>query len=70
VARLRKRHPEFPEDDIQLCMMTRMHLSNQSIARIYLITVSAVKHRKLKLKKDGFGEFDPNRPLDDVINEI
>ena len=70
VARLRQRHPEFHEEDIQLCMMTRMHLSNQSIARIYLITVSAVKHRKLKLKKDGFGEFDPNRPLDDVINEI
>ena len=70
VSRLRQQHPEFHEEDIQLCMMTRMRLSNQAIARIYLITVSAVKHRKLKLKKDGFGEFDPNRPLDDVINEL
>ena len=50
VSRLRQQHPEFREEDIQLCMLTRMHLSNQAIAKIYLITVSAVKHRKLKLK--------------------
>ena len=70
VSRLRQQHPEFREEDIQLCMLTRMHLSNQAIAKIYLITVSAVKHRKLKLKKDGFGVFDPEQPLDDVIKEI
>lgn len=70
VRRLRQQHPEFREEDIQLCMLTRMHLSNQAIAKIYLITVSAVKHRKLKLKKDGFGVLDPEQPLDDVIKEI
>lgn len=70
VTRLRTRHPEFSEEDIQLCMLTRMKLTNQVIASIYLITVSAVKHRKLKLKKDGFGETDPERPLDDVLLTI
>lgn len=70
VSRLRTRHPDFREEDIQLCMLTRMNLTNQVISNIYLITVSAVKHRKLKLKKDGFGEFDPDRPLDDVLLEI
>lgn len=70
VQRLRTRHPEFREEDIQLCMLTRMNLSNQVISNIYLITVSAVKHRKLKLKKEGFGEFDPERPLDDVLLSI
>lgn len=70
VNRLRTRHPEFREEDIQLCMLTRMNLSNQVISNIYLITVSAVKHRKLKLKKEGFGECDPERPLDDVLLSI
>ncbi len=70
VARLRAAHPEFREEDIQLCMLTRMKLSNQVISSIYLITVSAVKHRKLKLKKDGFGETNPERPLDDVLDAI
>ena len=70
VARLRKLHPEFREEDVQLCMLTRMNLSNQVIASIYIITVSAVKHRKLKLKKDGFGVLDPERPLDDVVAKI
>lgn len=70
VARLRTQHPGFSEEDVQLCMLTRMNLPNQSIAQIYLITVSAVKHRKLKLKKDGFGERNPERPLDDVVANI
>lgn len=70
VSRLRTAHPEFREEDIQLCMLTRMKLSNQVISSIYLITVSAVKHRKLKLKKDGFGETDPECPLDDVLDRI
>lgn len=70
VRRLRTSHPGFSEEDIQLCMLTRMNLSNQVISNIYLITVSAVKHRKLKLKKDGFGEYDPERPLDSVLLQI
>ena len=70
VSRLRQQHPDFREEDIQLCMMTRMHLTNQAIAQIYLITVSAVKHRKLKLKKDGFGILNPEQPLDEVIATI
>lgn len=70
VAALRQQHPEFREDDIQLCMLTRMKLSNQVISDIYLITVSAVKHRKLKLKKEGFGVTDPDTPLDEVLAKI
>lgn len=70
VAKLRALYPEFREDDIQLCMLTRMKLSNQVISDIYLITVSAVKHRKLKLKKEGFGVSDPDCPLDEVLARI
>lgn len=70
VARLRTLHPEFSEEDIQLCMLTRMKLNNQTIADLYFITTSAVKHRKLKLKKDGFGEADPDLSLSDVLGRL
>ena len=70
VSRLRAQHPEFSEEDVQLCMLTRMKLSNQTIADLYFITTSAVKHRKLKLKKDGFGEPNPDTKLFDVLGRM
>ena len=70
VSRLRAQHPDFSEEDVQLCMLTRMKLSNQTIADLYFITTSAVKHRKLKLKKDGFGEPNPDTKLFDVLGRM
>lgn len=70
VGRLRAQHPDFREEDIQLCMLTRMKLTNQTIADLYFITPSAVKHRKLKLKKEGFGEANPDVKLHDVLARL
>ena len=67
VQRLRNDHPQFSEDDIRLCMLTRLKLSNNALASIYSITISAVQHRKQKLKKDGFGITDPAISLEQVI---
>lgn len=67
VSRLRAGHPEFSEEDIRLCMLTRLCLSNNALSSIYLISVSAVQHRKQKLKKEGFGVTDPAVTLDQVI---
>ena len=67
VQRLRNDHPQFSEDDIRLCMLTRLKLSNNALASIYSITISAVQHRKQKLKKDGFGVTDPAISLEQVI---
>ncbi|MBR0432942.1 MAG: hypothetical protein IJK15_04485 [Bacteroidaceae bacterium] len=67
VQRLRNDHPQFSEDDIRLCMLTRLKLSNNALASIYSITISAVQHRKQKLKKDGFGVTDPAVSLEQVI---
>ncbi len=67
VSRLRSGHPEFSEDDIRLCMLARLKLSNTALSAIYLISVSAVQHRKQKLKKDGFGVSDPAVTLDQII---
>ena len=67
VSRLRAEHPQFTEEDIRLCMLTRLRLSNTALSAIYVVSVSAVQHRKQKLKKEGFGVTDPTVTLDQVI---
>ncbi len=67
-AKIREQHPTMQEDDIRLCILTRLGLSNRTIGNIYCITVSAVQHRKLKLKKDVFGESNPDVTLEKILN--
>ena len=66
-AKIRKQHPTMQEDDIRLCILTRLGLTNRTIGNIYCITVSAVQHRKLKLKKDVFGESNPDITLEQIL---
>ena len=70
VSRLRAAHPEFSEEDIRLCLLARLKLSNMALSAIYLISVSAVQHRKQKLKKEGFGVADPTVTLDQIIADF
>ena len=67
-ARIREQYPNMQEDDIRLCILTRLGLSNRTIGNIYCITISAVQHRKLKLKKDVFGETNPDITLEQILN--
>ena len=64
---IREQYPQMQEDDIRLCILTRLGLSNRTIGNIYCITVSAVQHRKLKLKKDVFGETNPDITLEQLL---
>jgi tetratricopeptide (TPR) repeat protein len=67
-AMIREQYPSMQENDIRLCILTRLGLSNRTIGNIYCITVSAVQHRKLKLKKDVFGESNPDVTLEQILN--
>ena len=67
VSRLRAEHPQFSEEDIRLCMLARLQLSKTALSAIYLISVSAVQHRKQKLKKEGFGITDSAVSFDQII---
>ena len=67
-AKIREQYPTMQEDDIRLCILTRLGLSNRTIGNIYCITVSAVQHRKLKLKKEVFGESNPDITLEQILN--
>ena len=67
-ANIREQYPNMQEDDIRLCLLTRLGISNRAIGNIYCITISAVQHRKLKLKKDVFGESNPDITLEQILN--
>ncbi|MBQ8466680.1 MAG: tetratricopeptide repeat protein [Prevotella sp.] len=69
-ARIRELYPNMQEDDIRLCILTRLGISNRAIGNIYCITISAVQHRKLKLKKDVFGESNPDVTLEQILKRI
>ena len=64
---LREQYPNMQEEDIRLCLLTRLGISNRTIGNIYCITISAVQHRKLKLKKDVFGESNPDITLEQIL---
>ena len=66
-VKLREQYPNMQEDDIRLCLLTRLGISNRTIGNIYCITISAVQHRKLKLKKDVFGESNPDVTLEQIL---
>ena len=66
-AKIREKYPKMQEDDIRLCILTRLGLSNRTIGNIYCITISAVQHRKLKLKKEVFGETNPDVTLEQIL---
>ena len=70
IARLRETYPEIKEEDLQLCILTRLHLTNRAIGNIYGVSISAVQHRKLKLKKELFGEDNPEVTLEQVIENF
>ena len=66
-ANLREQYPNMQEDDIRLCLLTRLGISNRTIGNIYCISISAVQHRKLKLKKEVFGETNPDITLEQIL---
>lgn len=67
---LREQYPMLREEDVQLCLLTRLRLMNRAIGNIYGLTISAVQHRKLKLKKEVFGEERPEVTLEQTLDNM
>jgi hypothetical protein len=69
-ALLRQRYPEMKDDDVQLCILTRLGLTNRAIGNVFCITLSAVQHRKLRVKKDVFGISDPDVTMEQLLGQF
>lgn len=70
VKKIRQQHKDFEEDDIRMCILTRMKVKNKILADIFHISIDAVKKRKSTLKKNGFGIEDPNVTLEQIIESF
>ena len=70
VKNIRKQHEAFDEEDIQLCMLIHLKVTNATIANIFHIGESAVKKRKATLKKTGFQITDSDISLEQVIENL
>ena len=70
ISKIRARYKDLSVDDIHLCMMVRIGMSNLAIGNVFCISPSAVQHRKQTLKKKGFGVTDPDVTLDAVIESL
>ena len=63
-------NPPLKEKDIHLAILVRLKISNSAIGKIYNIGISAVKKRKLKIKKEYFNVSDPDISLEQIIESI
>ena len=70
ISKIRTSYKDISKDDIHLCMMVRIGMSNPAIGHLFGITPSAVQHRKLTLKKKGFGIADPEVTLDKFLESL
>ena len=70
VRNLRKQYGKFDEEDIQLCMLIRLKVTNAAIASVFHVGESAVKKRKSGLKKTGFQITDSDTTLEQVIENL
>ena len=70
VKKLRQQHPTFDKSEIRLCILTRLNITNATIANIFCIGESAVKKRKSTLKKKGFLIEDPNTTLEKILEHF
>ena len=66
VSKLKERYPSLSNDEIQMCMLIRIGLSNEDMANIYCITINSMK-RKLYSFKEKMGITDNNKSVRNVI---
>ena len=70
IAKIRKQYPDLSSDEIHLCVMVRLGMSNPEIGKVFALTPSTIQHRKLALKKKRFGVTDPDTTLNDCIESL
>ena len=69
VSKLKERYPSLSNDEIQMCMLIRIGLSNEDMANIYCITINSMK-RKLYSFKEKMGITDKDQTVKNMILEL
>ena len=69
VSRLRSTYISLSDEDIRMCMLQKLHLSNRQMANIFVLQPESITKRKQRLKKILFPEGD-RRSFDEIIESI
>lgn len=69
VSKLKRKYPSLSNDEIQMCMLIRIGLSNEDMANIYSINANSMK-RKLYSFKEKMGITDKNQSVRNVIQGL
>ena len=69
VSKLKERYPSLSNDEIQMCMLIRIGLSNEDMANIYSINANSMK-RKLYSFKEKMGITDKNQSVRNIIQGL
>ena len=70
VSRLRSSYSSLDEQDVRMCMLQRLHLTNRQMANVFVLQPQSVTKRKQRLKKIlAPGENDV-RSFDEIVSEI
>ena len=70
ISKMRSGFKNLTTDDIRLCIMVRLGMSNPAIGNVFAITPSAVQHRKRALRQRCFGVQNPGMTLGDFIASL
>ena len=70
VSRLRSAYPSLSEDDVRLCMLQKLRLTNRQMANVFVLQPPSVIKRKQRLRHVmSLGEND-TRSFDEIVEEI
>ncbi len=67
-AELLKKHPQLTQNDLRMCALTRLNMSNKEMAALLGITVTGVEKSRYRLKKRL--ELKPEDNLDDFLRNF
>ncbi len=70
VSRLKLQYPTISQQQLELCMLSRIGLTQNELAAFYIRSVEAIKSRRKKLKAEIFNDKGSNISVDDIIAEF
>lgn len=70
ITRLKNEYQNLNDDDLQLCLLTKLQVSNEDIHNLFCITVDAVKKKKQRLGKDKLLLINKDLLLKDFIENF
>ena len=67
---LKNTYHQLNEDDLFICILLRMEVSNEDTAYLLSCSEEALKKRKFRIKKEKMGLPSNGKPLEDFLKDL